>query len=60
MAYQIRNAPEELNESKTIGVSIYTVAIIGITAVPLTAALSSISAASLAIRVIKIMFSLFS
>ena len=50
LAYQTRRAPRELNESRTIGVSIYTVTLIGIIALPLILFLRDAADAELAIK----------
>lgn len=50
LAYLTRNVPQEVNESKTVGVSIYTITLILIITIPLMVFLSSFPTAVLLIQ----------
>ena len=54
LAYSTRNAPAEVNESRTVGVSIYTVAIISIICIPMIIFLTSLPTATMLIQAIAV------
>ena len=49
-----RNAPSEVNESRTIGVSIYTVALTSVIAIPIIVTLSDLPVPILAVQAVAV------
>lgn len=57
LTWRVRNVPKEFNESKTIGVAVYTVAIVAVIAIPIIVTLGNLPTAVFLIKALAVWLS---